>query len=386
MSSILVLDDREADRELLATVLGYAGYRVLKAASGAEALAIARDERPSVIVTDILMPTMNGYEFVLRLRAEPQLGETPVIFCTANWVEDEIIELARQAGVSHFLPKPFTPQDAINLVAEVLGTEAKELQRPVPAVNFDQAQLRVLNDKLVEKVEQLETAGAERQRLVAALLQAHERERERIAAYLHDDCIQAVVIVGMRLDMLAADLKGSDQVETIVRLRKHVANATERLRSGLADLQPGELDDRGLASAVKANLDRAAQTGDLAFEVEDRMSREPAEATRTLLYRLAQEAVMNVRKHADASRVDVLLTEDEEEFVVRVQDDGKGFSPDEGISVRPGHLGLPAMRERVQAAGGSLKVHSAPGAGTTVEVRVPEIHGALHGVSEGSAQ
>ena len=92
MATILIVDDRPANREFLMTLLGYGGHRLLQAADGAEALATARAERPDLVIADILMPTMDGYEFVRQLRADPAIARTPVVFCTAHYHEGEAQE------------------------------------------------------------------------------------------------------------------------------------------------------------------------------------------------------------------------------------------------------------------------------------------------------
>ena len=106
MTSVLVLDDRPADRGLLTTVLRYAGYDVIPAGEGGEALELARAERPDLIITDVLMPTMNGYEFVQQLREDPALAETPVMFCTAHDLVGDVRHMADACGVEHFITKP----------------------------------------------------------------------------------------------------------------------------------------------------------------------------------------------------------------------------------------------------------------------------------------
>src|SRR5260221_14750194 len=105
MATILIVDDRPTNREFLLTLLGYGGHRLLEAADGAEALAVAKAERPDLVIADILMPTMDGYEFVRRLRTDPAISATPVIFCTAHYHEQEARNLARACGVSHILTK-----------------------------------------------------------------------------------------------------------------------------------------------------------------------------------------------------------------------------------------------------------------------------------------
>jgi CheY-like chemotaxis protein len=178
MSSILVLDDRGPDRELLATVLGHAGYSVREASTGDEALALVHAAAPDLVITDIVMPGMNGYEFVRRLRSHPDTAAIPVAFCTANYEKEEVRRLAASCGVSHFIAKPSDPETIVRTVGEVLGSP-RTLPGPMVRDEFDREQLRLLNDKLVEKVDELESAHAERRKLVGQLINAHEEERKR---------------------------------------------------------------------------------------------------------------------------------------------------------------------------------------------------------------
>jgi PAS domain S-box-containing protein len=150
MSSILVLDDRPAERDLLVTVLGYVGHAVAEAATGPEALAIARATLPDLVIVDLNMPGMNGYEFVRQLRADPAVGATRVLFCTATYDEEEARGLADALGVSDILIKPCEPERIIQIVGDVLMREGTDAPSSV-AAEFDREQLRVLNAKLVQK-------------------------------------------------------------------------------------------------------------------------------------------------------------------------------------------------------------------------------------------
>jgi PAS domain S-box-containing protein len=132
MTSVLVLGDRAADRELMRVVLAYGGYDVLEAGSGEAGLALARSGRPDVIVVDLLMPLMDGYEFVQELRRDPQTAAIPVIFCTAAYGLDEVNSLADACGVARVLVKPAAPEQIMRVVGEVLGT-APEGVAPVAA-------------------------------------------------------------------------------------------------------------------------------------------------------------------------------------------------------------------------------------------------------------
>jgi CheY-like chemotaxis protein len=371
MSSILVLDDRSDDRELLATLLGHAGYSVRGASTGEEALGQVRTERPDLVITDILMPGMNGYEFVRRLRTDPETDGLPVVFCTAHYEEGEVRHLAAACGVTQFIPKPCDPDTVVRTVAQALGTPPTR-PRPLASEEFADQELRLLNDKLVQKVGELESANGERRKLLGQLLTAHEEERERIAGDLHDDSIQAMVALRMRLETLAARTKQPKLAGELNELKDDAGMAVGRLRRLLFELQPMELDRSGVGVALEVYLEQARDEDGLAFTLEDRTTRRPTEAIRTLLYRVAREALANVRKHAKASHVEVDMDDDENGFSLKVRDDGEGFDPEQGLRVRAGHLGLPAMRERVEIAGGRLKVESGPAKGSAIEVWLPD--------------
>jgi CheY-like chemotaxis protein len=164
MSSILVLDDRAIERELLVTVLGYAGQAVIEASTGGEALVLARETVPDLIIADLVMPGMNGPEFVRALRADQAVGETRVVFCTATYDDVEIRKLAQTLGVSDILVKPCEPAQIISMVSEALGTSG-DATPPTVSDEFEPEQLRVLNAKLLRNVSELEAVNIEQIRL-----------------------------------------------------------------------------------------------------------------------------------------------------------------------------------------------------------------------------
>src|SRR5512142_2681234 len=106
MATILIVDANPVERRAYTTLLGNFGYRLLEAGDGVEALEVARAELPDLVITDILMPHMDGFTLVRRLRAEPLLTGVPVIFQTANYLESEVQRLAQASGVKHILAKP----------------------------------------------------------------------------------------------------------------------------------------------------------------------------------------------------------------------------------------------------------------------------------------
>jgi PAS domain S-box-containing protein len=179
MTSVLVVDDRAADRELLRVVLTNAGYTVREADNGEVALALVRKEHPDLVIADILMPLMDGYEFVQELRREPDTATIPVVFCTATYELEEVHELVKACGVSRVLVKPVEPEEIIHTVAEVLGT-THGLRAQVPAEQFTREHQQVLKAKLLSQVEELERVNAEQQRLHAELLHAQRQTAESL--------------------------------------------------------------------------------------------------------------------------------------------------------------------------------------------------------------
>jgi response regulator RpfG family c-di-GMP phosphodiesterase len=132
MAKILVVDDLPADREYLEVLLGYAGHRVLSAADGEEALRIARVQRPDLAIVDIVMPTMDGLEFVKRLRADSNMSGTRVMFYTASFLRDEAARLASAGHVEKVIVKPAEPESIIKAVNDILGVAAPPLQPVMP--------------------------------------------------------------------------------------------------------------------------------------------------------------------------------------------------------------------------------------------------------------
>ena len=164
-ASILIVDDKASSREFLKTLLEHHGYRTLEAADGAEALQLARSARPDLIITDILMPTMDGYELVRQLRADRDLAATRVIFCSAHYEEREVQALARECGVSSLISKPFPANKVLAAVENALGANPPRSASNIPpspaapSPDFDREHLRLLTDKLSQKADDLQATN-----------------------------------------------------------------------------------------------------------------------------------------------------------------------------------------------------------------------------------
>ena len=218
----------------------------------------------------------------------------------------------------------------------------------------------------------LRRSHEERRRLVARLVKAEEEERRRIAGDIHDDSLQIMASVAMYLYNLRRHIDDdANTVRALEALEETVQAAISRLRHLLFELRPTTLDREGLTAALRLLVQETLVPLGMECGVASRVSAEPPNSARTILYRIAQEALANVRKHARATRVDVSIDEQGGGYLVRIADDGRGTTAEPAGPARPGHLGLAAMRERAEVAGGWFRFDSRPGSGTTVEFFIP---------------
>jgi signal transduction histidine kinase len=217
----------------------------------------------------------------------------------------------------------------------------------------------------------------ERHELLATFVAAGEEDRRRIAAGIHDDSIQVIAALGMRLQMLRRTLSDPEQLAFLTEAEDAVQMSISRLRHLVVELHPPGLEQEGLSVALSIALD-AVDDATAAYRFDDRLSAPPGTEASAILFRIAQEALENVRAHACASTVAVTLLERDGGLAVRIADDGCGFEPE--LSA-PGSTcpGFAAMRARAELGCGSLHVESAPGRGTTVEAWLPHVTGAVRG-------
>jgi signal transduction histidine kinase len=204
------------------------------------------------------------------------------------------------------------------------------------------------------------------------LVEAQESERRHIARELHDEAGQALASLRFGLRLLEREIdEGGSVSGRLTELMQRTDTVIDGLHRLAADLRPASLDHLGLEAALRQYSRSAASKLGLAVHFKARGftgERLPA-AVETALYRVVQEAMTNVARHARATRVAVLAERRADRVLVMVEDDGVGFEPDQ---VQGGNrFGLVGLRERAEALGGTLTVESAPGAGTTVVVEVP---------------
>jgi PAS domain S-box-containing protein len=288
--------------------------------------------------------------FVKRLAQEPDAGYAE---------EKGALEFMMGRGFSALLSVPLVIKDedygGITLYYRTPREfSQEEIQLAVSVA--DQAALAIENARLRGQAEQA----------------AAFAERSRLARELHDSVTQSLYSITLYSEAVARMLSAGESAGAVEHLRELRATAQEALREMrllIFQLSPPALEKGGLAGALQIRLDAVEARGGMKVDLQVQGAESLAPRVRQELYQVAQEALNNALKHARAQSVRILLDFQGSETRLEVSDDGCGFEPEEADE--SGGLGLRGMRERVQGIGGTLRVESAPGRGTTVHVAVP---------------
>ncbi len=341
--NILLVDDQPAKLLTYEAILSELGENLIKVNSGKKALDALLKLDFAVIVLDVSMPEVDGFELADMIRQHPRFQKTAIIFVSAVHMTDVDRVKGYARGAVDYVSVPFDP----------------ELLR---------AKVRVFAD-LNRKTKQLESLNAELQRLSSMLITAQDQERRRIARELHDGLGQELTAAKMTLNNVLRQENLSDCKQQAATLETMIDSSIQQVRNTSYLLHPPLLDEMGLASAISCYVEGLANRG----SIEMGLDVQPSDFPRLKLelesavFRIIQEALTNVFRHSEASRAWVHLVKNGRNLSVTVGDNGKGVA--EGITKLHSNgigVGISGMRQRVKEFGGELRVRNAQ-PGTIVE-------------------
>lgn len=346
--NILMVDDQPAKLLSYEAILAELGENLIKANSGNEALELLLKNDIAVVLMDVSMPGLDGFELAEMIRQHPRFQQIAIIFISAVHLTDIDRLQGYQRGAVDYISVPVVP----------------ELLR---------AKVSVFSE-LHRKTRELEMLNQELRRLSNALIVSQDEERRRIARELHDGLGQELSAAKMLMDgLLNPDLSIQWKQNAASEGSATLGRAIQQVRSVSHLLHPPLLDEVGLCSALRQYLEGFTKRSGIETSV-NLPSRELPRfkpELETAIFRIIQEALTNVLRHSEARKAWITIDALDSQVTVTVRDDGKGI-PKHVAELRSGSvgIGISGMRQRVKEFGGQVHLQNA-NPGTLVEVAIP---------------
>jgi signal transduction histidine kinase len=345
--NILMVDDQPAKLLSYEVILNELNENLIKANSGREALEHLLKEDIAVVLMDVSMPEIDGFELADMIRQHPRYQKTAIIFISGVHLTDLDRLKGYERGAVDYISVPVNP----------------ELLR---------ARVSVFAD-LHRKTNQLELLNKELRNLSSNLIATQDDERRRIARELHDSLGQELSAAKMMVDKIVSLNRSAESTKEATEISNLIDHAIQQVRSISYLLHPPLLDEIGLQSALQFYLEGFTKRSGIEVLLEVQPNNFPRLALEmeTAIFRIIQEAVTNVFRHSGAREAWVTLQREEDRIVGTVRDNGRGIA-DGVMDGKPDRIGvgIGGMRQRVKEFGGDLRIGNA-NPGTIVEVRVP---------------
>lgn len=345
--NILLVDDDPGKLLTYEAILSELGENLIKACSGAEALEQLLKHEMALVLLDVRMPGLDGFELAKMIRQHPRHEETAIIFISAVHVSDIDRLTGFERGAVDYISVPIVPQ-------------------------LLRARVKVFLE-LHRKTQELKRLNAELRRISGHILKMQDEERRRIARELHDGLGQDLASTKMAIAEIARSHSADAKERAINDANEIVERAITQARTISHLLHPPLLDEVGLLSAVGCYLDGLTNRGGIitSLVVEPAAFPRLTSDLETTIFRIIQEGITNVFRHSGAKRTLVTLRSERNQVTIAVADDGKGVLP-EIVEMLPGKLGigLAGMVQRAREFGGEVRIRNTK-PGTLVEVSIP---------------
>jgi signal transduction histidine kinase len=346
--NILMVDDQPAKLLSYEAILAELGENLIKANSGREALEHLLKTDIAVVLMDVSMPELDGFELADMIRQHPRFQKIAILFISAVHLTDLDRLKGYERGAVDYISVPVNP----------------ELLRAKVSVFAE----------LHRKAQQLEVLNNELRRLSTSMIAAQDEERRRIARDLHDGLGQELAAAKMILEGVDREYSsGHPMVQTVADACSIIDRAIQQVRNISHLLHPPLLDEIGLHSALQWYLEGLSKRSGIAISLEVQPQDFPrlAPEVETAFFRIIQEALTNVFRHSEARQAWVSMVKEESQLIGMVRDNGKGI-PTGVAEFWPESIGIgiAGMRQRVKEFSGELRLKNT-GDGTTLEVFIP---------------
>lgn len=374
-------DDNADMREYVARLLA-PHYEIHAVASGSEAITAVRQHDADLVLSDVMMPGMDGFALLRALRQDSASAEVPVILLSARAGEESRVE-GMDAGADDYLIKPFSARELVARIdAHVRLSRLRRQTRETLRQAHDELDLKVrerttalatTNQQLERELEERRAAEARIEALLERLGSVQADERRRIAREIHDQLGQQMTALRMQLQVVDPRQTPSIMAEAIHRANE-LAETVDRTIDALAwNLRPTALEQLGLVKALETMVQAWSEQFEISasFHAPRSLTFRGSSDVEINLFRIVQEALHNVYKHAGADTVAVRLSKRHSQLVLVIEDNGCGFAPPSGRRIETGGMGLLGMHERAASINATVHIDSTPAAGTSVYVMLP---------------
>jgi signal transduction histidine kinase len=346
-ANILMVDDQPAKLLTYEVMLAELGENLIHANSGAEALELLLKTDIAVVLMDVSMPDIDGFELAEIIRQHPRFQKTAIIFISAVHLTDLDRLRGYQRGAVDYISVPVIP----------------ELLRAKVSIFAE----------LHRKTQQLENLNRELRQLSSRLIVTQDEERRRIARDLHDGLGQELAAAKMILDGIVHARSTQSKEQAAGEASEILVRVIQRVRSMSHLLHPPLLDEVGLLSAVRWYLEGFTKRSGIetALDCQPKSFPRLSPQLETAIFRIIQEGLTNVFRHSGATKACVTLLQESEKLMLVIRDDGRGVG-EKVVLLRPGSIGvgMGGMRERAREFDGELRVANA-NPGTLIEITIP---------------
>jgi signal transduction histidine kinase len=346
-ANILMVDDQPAKLLTYEVMLAELGENLIHANSGAEALELLLKTDIAVVLMDVSMPDIDGFELAEIIRQHPRFQKTAIIFISAVHLTDLDRLRGYQRGAVDYISVPVIP----------------ELLRAKVSIFAE----------LHRKTQQLENLNRELRQLSSRLIVTQDEERRRIARDLHDGLGQELAAAKMILDGIVHARSTQSKEQAAGEASEILVRVIQQVRSMSHLLHPPLLDEVGLLSAVRWYLEGFTKRSGIetALDCQPKSFPRLSPQLETAIFRIIQEGLTNVFRHSGATKASVTLLQESDKLMLVIRDDGRGVG-EKVVLLRPGSIGvgMGGMRERAREFDGELRVANA-NPGTLVEITIP---------------
>jgi signal transduction histidine kinase len=360
LPNILIVDDNTSYLLYLEIILFDVKANIYKAESGPQALEIIKDVEISMAILDVHMPIMNGFELALKLNAKRTGNKIPIIFLTSDSPVIEKMLKGYESGAVDYIIKSLNKKVLISKINVFLE------------LFWQKQQLIEKTEKLKQSEKELLLAKEQLEQVNEHLIKAIEEERTNISYKVHDELGQSITALKMDLKWVRNNLHEKDmlagKLDNMIEITNEVISKVQHIA---AETHPGILDDLGLVVAIEWYCkDFEERTGIPCTLYLEEVT--PLKSSINLaIFRVLQEALTNVIRHAHASAVTIQLFNNEHDIIMKIADDGTGIPTDKLSS--PDSFGIMSMRQRIRQCKGIINFTNTTGSGLSIEIKIPQM-------------